>query len=115
MYMSACLMYENIEAQLLQEKEGIHLILYSRETDIALSFSYPQMKVLADGCAALLAKLSLEAFVQSNNQDLHGALQLKAGITEKPVDEPSQFIQEQALTAGAPKHRLKGQAAPAAV
>lgn len=93
MYMNACFMYENIEAQLLQEKDGIHLILYSKETDIALSFSYPQMKVLADSCAALLAKLNVEDFIQSDSKDLHGALQLKAEITKKPAVKRQQARQ----------------------
>lgn len=82
MYMSACLMYEDIDAQLLQEKDSIHLILYSRGHDIALSFSYPQVKALADGCATLLANLKVCDLAESSGKNLKGELKLKADIAE---------------------------------
>lgn len=83
MFISACLMYEDIEARLLQEKDGIHLLLYAKELDVSISFSYSQMKVLSDGRAALLAGLDMQPFIESNSNELKGALQLKAELPEK--------------------------------
>lgn len=70
MYFNACLLYEDIEGDLRQEKAGLYLTLRSPQLDMGLCFSYSQLKTLVDGCNAMLGKANLPHLAESEAKDL---------------------------------------------
>lgn len=93
MYFNACLLYEDIEGELRQEKTGLYLTLRSLQLDMSLCFSYSQLKTLVDGCNAMLAKANLARLAESDAKDLTGALALEFTLPEEETTAPRQGLE----------------------
>lgn len=92
MYFNACLLYEDIEGDLRQEKAGLYLTLRSPQLDMSLCFSYSQLKTLVDGCNAMLGKANLPHLAESEAKDLTGALSLAFALPEETETAPRQGL-----------------------
>lgn len=86
MYCNACLLYEDIESELRQEKTGLYLTLRSLQLDMSLCTA------LVDGCSAMSAKANLAQLAESDAKDLTGALALEFTLPEKATTAPRQGL-----------------------
>lgn len=77
MFVTECLAYANLEANIIQQKQTLLLeIKDDNAADIRLVFNYLQTKVLAESLLAAAGQIQLKEFLGSDTGYLFGHLQV---------------------------------------
>lgn len=97
MYISGCLAYENIEAEIRSIEETVNIgIEMGSNTHINLTLSYLQAKVLAEGIMNFTANIKLEYVKDSNlTGDIKVRMPIEQAINEDMKKSTEQGEEEQ--------------------
>lgn len=83
MFISECLAYEDITAELRQYKNNFMITLSGGNgIEISLTLNYLQMKVLSDGIRAMVTQSQLKEFQESDTSNILGDITVMLDIAQ---------------------------------